>query len=345
MNYSLLQSWLGLPPGSWPPDHYTLLGLPLGQGEPSAIEPLVLARMELLRPHQLLHPELVTEGMNRLAQALICLTDPVARAAHDADLGLRPTSSGHKPAAIQPLDARYQSATDHPAEAQPPHIVAEIVPFESLPDEVVESHAQPSVRPAYEVVTSAQPSPLLQTYEIVEAELVTKAPLHWGPYDRRQLYRRLAILRRLLAAWRKLQPLLCDSTELFDCPVKVLLLLEAAATIKEAFHTHGELIQSLGQPGLLLRQVLSHQHFLAIMRMLLPDQRRALAADWRRGEQILQREYRRLRRLVRTVRPRRRWGLFRGYEWSRCLLGPEGLVWLVAGFVVVVAVWRALMQR
>ena len=35
---------------------------------------LATDRMERLRGYQLLHPELVTEGMNRLAQALICLT-------------------------------------------------------------------------------------------------------------------------------------------------------------------------------------------------------------------------------------------------------------------------------
>jgi hypothetical protein len=42
--------------------------------------------MERLRRYQLTHAEQVTEGMNRLAQALVCLTDPVARTAYDAKL-------------------------------------------------------------------------------------------------------------------------------------------------------------------------------------------------------------------------------------------------------------------
>src|SRR6476620_8927364 len=87
VEHSLLQSWLSLPPGPWPPDHYTLLGLPPGSCDPILVEHRVLERMAQLRPHQLLQPELVTVGMNRLAQALVCLTDPAARTAYDAEIG------------------------------------------------------------------------------------------------------------------------------------------------------------------------------------------------------------------------------------------------------------------
>lgn len=73
---NLLRSWLGLPPGDWPPEPFTLLGHGEGAQERA------LALMERLRPHQLRHPELVTEGMNRLAQALIAIEDssPVKQA-------------------------------------------------------------------------------------------------------------------------------------------------------------------------------------------------------------------------------------------------------------------------
>jgi hypothetical protein len=43
------------------------------------VETRALAQMERLRPHQLVQADLVTEGMNRLAQALISLTDEVNR--------------------------------------------------------------------------------------------------------------------------------------------------------------------------------------------------------------------------------------------------------------------------
>ena len=74
MDTKLLRSWLNLPPGAWPPPDRELLGLPPGPVNPAEAERRVLERMARLRPHQLLHPDLVTEGMNRVAQALLAVT-------------------------------------------------------------------------------------------------------------------------------------------------------------------------------------------------------------------------------------------------------------------------------
>ena len=89
----LLCRCLKLPESPWPPDHYTLLGLVWGYGDSREIEHRVLERMEMLRHHQLIQPDAVTEGMNLLAQAMNCLLDPDARRAYDRTLGLpaRPT--------------------------------------------------------------------------------------------------------------------------------------------------------------------------------------------------------------------------------------------------------------
>lgn len=76
MDLALLRSWLDLPADApWPPDPHTLLGVPPGPVDPADAESRALDRMDRLRPHQLLHPELVTEGMTRLAQALIAFTE------------------------------------------------------------------------------------------------------------------------------------------------------------------------------------------------------------------------------------------------------------------------------
>src|SRR5438132_12636359 len=88
MTHDLICSWLGLPPGCWPPDHYTLLGLSPGEGDGPRIEQQVHERMARVRRYQLTHPEPATEAMNRLAQALCCLSDPASRRAYDASLGL-----------------------------------------------------------------------------------------------------------------------------------------------------------------------------------------------------------------------------------------------------------------
>jgi hypothetical protein len=86
MSTELICSALGLSIDRWPPDHYALLGLPVGAVDPATVEERVLERMDRLRRYQLAHPDAVTDAMNRLAQALVCLTDPAAKAAYDQAL-------------------------------------------------------------------------------------------------------------------------------------------------------------------------------------------------------------------------------------------------------------------
>src|SRR5438105_7599811 len=86
MSHKLICSWLGLPEETWPPDHYLLLGLERGESDAEFIERQVHERLELFRRYQLTHPEQVTEAMNRLAQAFLCLTDPKAKQAYDAQV-------------------------------------------------------------------------------------------------------------------------------------------------------------------------------------------------------------------------------------------------------------------
>jgi hypothetical protein len=85
MGHELICTWLQLPAGTWPPDHYTLLGLKCCEHDLMLIEQKVHERMETMRRYQLIHPEPATEAMNRLAQALICLTDPQAKKGYDAE--------------------------------------------------------------------------------------------------------------------------------------------------------------------------------------------------------------------------------------------------------------------
>jgi hypothetical protein len=94
---SLICERLGLAIENWPPDHYALLGLERGQGDPGTIEDRVHERMRRVRPLQIAYPEEATEAMNRLAQALSCLTDPASRSRYDESLKpltfRRPTTS------------------------------------------------------------------------------------------------------------------------------------------------------------------------------------------------------------------------------------------------------------
>jgi hypothetical protein len=85
MDHQLICSWLGLPAHCWPPDHYTLLGLPPGEADTAQIEQHAHERLARLRCYQLSNPGPATEAMNRLAQAFICLTDPHAKRAYDTE--------------------------------------------------------------------------------------------------------------------------------------------------------------------------------------------------------------------------------------------------------------------
>ncbi|HEX4590871.1 MAG TPA: hypothetical protein VH120_13125 [Gemmataceae bacterium] len=90
MSTPLICNALGVPLDRWPPDHYALLGLTGREVDAAAVEERVLDRMDRLRRYQLAEPDAVTDAMNRLAQALVCLTDPAAKAAYDASLRPRP---------------------------------------------------------------------------------------------------------------------------------------------------------------------------------------------------------------------------------------------------------------
>jgi hypothetical protein len=279
VDVALLRSWLALPPGPWPPDHYALLGLDRAVTDPVAVEAVVLEKMDHLRSHQLRHPELVTEGMNRLAQALVCLTDPAARTAYDAVLGPEP------PGGPQPLEVPFVQGLGPPEPGPPADFVPVRPAYVLAPDEPR----------AYVVVPEPPAAP--------EPDPLSLPRAAWRPRTRRELFARLALLRRLSSAWRTLRPVLADPGEPLNRPAAVLALVEAVANLQPLLRRYGgDLPDGSGA----LVSVLVRQRFvLPTFRTLLPDQRRALSLDWSRGELFLRGEYDRLRELVRAGRPLR----------------------------------------
>jgi len=88
-----ISRWLELPGDPWPPNHYVLLGLEVGEVDVARIEERVYERMAILRCYQLTHPDQVTDGMNLVAQAFSCLTDAAAKRTYDLAL-LQPAGAG-----------------------------------------------------------------------------------------------------------------------------------------------------------------------------------------------------------------------------------------------------------
>jgi hypothetical protein len=126
MDYQLIGSWLGLPPGPWPPDHYSLLGLQPGEANIERIEQSVHERLMRVRRYQLTHAALATEAMTRLARAFDCLTNPAAKKAYDEahfpqlPKAQAPLSSSRTPTVVSTDTAKsLPAAPAPPAPAQP----------------------------------------------------------------------------------------------------------------------------------------------------------------------------------------------------------------------------------
>jgi hypothetical protein len=365
VDYNLLRSWLGLPPGLWPPDHYTLLGFAAGNSDSAAVEPRVMQKMDLLRRNQLLHPELVTEGMNRLAQALITLTDPIGKAAYDTELGLD---------ASPPVQVLFPVFPKSPAPGESP-AAAVIVAEPVLEDDFLTEDApaerpdstdltQEIVLPAgglvqlYEVLEADDPLPLaLPFVEPVKAEPVEQIvegvpverpavrPWPTPPSSRRWIYARLALIRKAQRGWNRLGPILGDPQDPIDRPGRVLLLLDAVASIRTHLTALTGVVGGLGEPGGIVASIVNQPLLLDTIRRLLPDQREALAIDWRRGQVELQREHARLRRLARETRARAD-GVPRlpaSVRWLRDF--PELLLVALALFALFIALARSAIGR
>lgn len=281
MNLALLQQWLGLPTGLWPPDDRVLLGLPAGPVDPAVAEQNALARMELLRPHQLLHPELVTEGMNRLAQALIAVS-----------------AAAPQPTSPRPVEIDFAPGLRPPGASM-------VVDAEAVEDEVVEAEvvevAPPPVPPPRPLaVLEADPVVLLDD-DLPHPPAGTTATRA----DRRKLYRELALLRRLRKAWERIGPVVGLPSEPVRSAESVYLVLVTRREFLRLFDLHPDLIDDLDRGGRLVTAVLTQPHAAAVLRDLVPSQRSTLAADWAKGREGLFARYAGLRRQLRAVRPKR----------------------------------------
>lgn len=314
MNPSLLQSWLRLSPGSWPPDHYALLGVTPADAEPARIEMLVMERMEVLRRHQLRHPDLVTLGMNQLAQALVCLTDSDERAAYDAKHGFHalrtqavelkqptpaavaPEPAPSPPISIYDLDEPDFDDTDEPGLREPTDVLE--IPFsEGL---------EPPIRLDVESLPEENRPLPLPPPTVVQASVVVghvaKATPKETAQSRRWIYRRLAVMRRCIHGWDELAPFLANSGEHLDRPAAVFSFLQAVVNLRPVVSDLRSTLGAPGMPGTAALAVIAQPVPAEIVRSLLPTQRERIAVDWRRGRTALETELAHLR----GMRPSRR---------------------------------------
>jgi hypothetical protein len=314
MDTNLLCTWLNLPPGRWPPDDRTLLSLPPGPINPADAERRALMLMGKLRPHQLLHPELVTEGMNRLAQSMLSLTTQrtstaIPRATTSSPV---PTVVSIKPAV--PIVPVYDVVELDPLALETPTIaLPEFVRPQPviLDAEIVEDEPEPT-GPAVRFLQTDEPDDAPDqrafsqpTISIPEVEVpVLELPPGLSGESRRLVYRRLAALRALQAAWLALRPYCGNPSNRIDTPGRVWGLLEAAEEFQRATNHKGFDAEEFPLLAPKMFAVFGPSQVLPILRMLSYQQRLALAHDWATGQAKLEALHQAMRNSLFATRPR-----------------------------------------
>jgi hypothetical protein len=310
MNMDLIASTLGLPPGAWPPDHYTLLGLPVGIADTAEVELRVLDRMERLRRYQLTHPESITDAMNRLAQAMVCLTDLDAKRAYDATLSVRPADQ--RPAVAPP---------------EPPATVPGRAPAVARP--------APAALPTPLAVLPPEPTPV-PTGLLANDLLLPHVP---RPDDRRALYRQLVRARRLLWAWDRVGKYLAEPDRRLVRRSDAVELVRQLQVIRDSIDEATPLGELVGEPGALVLALSRQPLFTQTFRSLLSGQRAALADDWRAGRAAVAAN----RRVLRwRLRARRRRPSLRTFGTGRSLVAdhPDVMLLLLGLSALLLAIYR-----
>jgi hypothetical protein len=329
MDHRLICTWLGLPPTtSWPPDHYTLLGLPPGEEDRARIEQQAQERLARIRCYQIKHPEQVTEALNLLAQALVCLTDPEAKRRYDRSLGLLPPTP---PSAAAAAEVPFLPATLLDTELAPP---ATQLDWRGLaPPLVAASQAMAAPATPHDVALAtplpeAAPPPFISAPQTNGTEtlpppapVVPPAPppdpfleaARSSPAARRGLGTRQALLRRLLQTrtllrtWKQLGRYLAHPRRRLQRSAEAVDLVRQLTRLDRQLQDFPPLLGQPGGPGYRLVMLARDEHPASTFRALGWEERKALALDWKAGRQVLLAHRRYLGELVRQLRRQPLW--------------------------------------
>jgi hypothetical protein len=318
MSHDLICAWLGLPVGEWPPDHYTLLGLKLGENDATLIEERVHERLDTVRRYQMIHPDQATEAMNRIAQAFVCLSEPASKRVYD--VGLLGAAAADQPQAVpqngagddrDPLVLVYNPTSQEtapPIRLQYDPTNQSTAPPIRVQYGAVGEEILPPVRraPVAEVVADAIPVaiPLDEAPQAIPVEVLPEPPpVPRAQPTKRDLYRRIVEARRLSESWKEVGKYLGSPKRRLTRVAEVNDLVRQLVSIRERLASFPPLLGAAGQPGyqvLALGQLTSASPFLG----LEPSQREALSADWQAGQSVLEAYRNDLRQQARALHKR-----------------------------------------
>ena len=344
MNTNLLRSWLNLAPGPWPPDDRTLLGFSAGPVSPQDAERQAMLLIGKLRPHQLIHPELVTEGMNRLAQAMLSITT--------ATVAPPTLPKSPPPNPVPPQASQSQVPVDF--NPGPTPVVLSPLPVDLKPAPVIldaeaindDLPALPTFRFQQEdVATTASPTLDVELPAIPIPQVVPpNVPVGMSTESRRLAYRELVALRGLMQAWDQLRPFFANPSEKAETPGRVFALLEAITAFRAASNHPGLNWGEVQDVAPRVVAVSKQPLILPVFRMLLPTQRQLLARDWAIGKAHFEALRIGLRKSLRQSRPGVT--ISRSVEIVASKIGqnPEWVLGLSTAFVLCMAGVRILIR-
>jgi hypothetical protein len=303
MNQELLCAWLGLPKTGWPPDPWTLLGLSRDVHDLPTIEERVQDRMTKLRTYQLSFPEEATEGMNRLAEAFLKLTETCAKSAPAASAPAVPKS---RPA-VSKDETSVMTQTKLDWRAEPPPVRQENTA--SLPEVLLEDEtAGDEVLVAKPFVAPAKPQRgAIDSVHVRElAEESDEATSNVGTIE--AVIHRVETTRRLLHAWDKIGKQIKFTSKKITAKESEQFA-RRFEQITEVMKNYPAFLGHPGKPGYRVVVLARLKIPLPIVRAMTAEQREELLFDWQVGRQVLLSHRKYLHRLFRSMRHRSTVGL------------------------------------
>jgi hypothetical protein len=240
--------------------------------------------------------------MNRLAQALVCLTDPTAKQHYDTALGLAvadkagaplPAGRNRVPPAPQPPvseETKVPTRTQLDWSATPPPVRVATAPEAATP---VAQHSPASSAPTVAAAPSADPG-----REAVRAARAARR----GLGTRGALYRRLQDTRRMLRAWDQAGKYLARARGRLTRPAEAAELTRRLARLDALLVAFPPLIGDAGQPGYRVVALARDENVVHMFKAMSDTEREALAQDWSLGRAVLLAHQRYVRQLARSVR-------------------------------------------
>jgi hypothetical protein len=368
MNQQLIHDWLGLPAVNGPVTYYTLLGLPPGESDLPRIEQRVHERLEKVRCYQLSHPDEATEAMNRLAQALVVLTNAESKKAYDAGLRtlappvpvratvtervadspsavLRSRPKSDRPAARPgAADSGARTVIDLDTTTIPPAPLppSSTVSLPSASSKSVNGKPAPAPKDEPFLLEDDPDTPILESapadpvFETARSSPAAKR----GLGTKRALYHRIANTRQLLWAWDQAGRFLKQPKRRVTRPAEENVLVRHLTDIRELLEDFPALVGRPGQPGQHVSAIARQQFIAQTFKLLDINQREALSKDWMAGRTLLAFHRQFLRQELRSLRKRTWCG--RGIRAVRASLNdhPGYVLLVLGGLALLVALYH-----